>query len=463
MPSRPELVPTPMERVAVVAPTSRWRRVLVEVADRGLFEPDREPAVAAGPATELAERLIATDGSTAPMLSMSPIDLDAAVRDGQLDLVAGEASLERCSGAAREVGRCRILPGWVPRNGLVVLRDAVAPLGGSVAPLPGRRGLEPPTAHLDGRAAAAFRPLVTTYATVPYRDIDPTAFATVAYLVMFGMMFGDVAHGLAIVLVGMIGLTSNRRTDDLLRRAAPFLIGAGAMAMVFGLLYGEAFGPTGLVPTLWLRPLDEPEVLLVMGLVVGGVLLALTFGLAIVDRWREGGVRFALYAPSGIAGAVLLAGTSLAVVGVATDRSTWWLRSGLVLLAAGTLLVFVGLLGAGDGGAPQAVVELFDTLLRLGSNLVSFTRLAAFGLTHAVMTEVVWDGSVALWGRGVAGAVGAIVLFVAGNAAAFALGALVAAIQALRLEYYELFSRLFLTSGRPFDPWHVPVRREESP
>jgi V/A-type H+-transporting ATPase subunit I len=54
------------------------------------------------------------------------------------------------------------------------------------------------------------------------------------------------------------------------------------------------------------------------------------------------------------------------------------------------------------------------------------------------------------------------VLFVIGNVAAFALGALVAGIQALRLEYYELFSRLFSTSGRPFTPWHVAVRRTES-
>ena len=51
----------------------------------------------------------------------------------------------------------------------------------------------------------------------------------------------------------------------------------------------------------------------------------------------------------------------------------------------------------------------------------------------------------------------AITLFVAGNVAAFALGALVAAIQALRLEYYELFSRLFAGSGEPFTPWHVPA------
>ena len=43
-----------------------------------------------------------------------------------------------------------------------------------------------------------------------------------------------------------------------------------------------------------------------------------------------------------------------------------------------------------------------------------------------------------------------------------ALGALVGAIQALRLEYYELFSRVFSSEGRPFTPWHVPLVRDDA-
>ena len=43
--------------------------------------------------------------------------------------------------------------------------------------------------------------------------------------------------------------------------------------------------------------------------------------------------------------------------------------------------------------------------------------------------------------------VAAVVVFVVGNAVAFALEALVAGVQALRLEYYELFSRVFAGRG----------------
>ena len=70
---------------------------------------------------------------------------------------------------------------------------------------------------------------------------------------------------------------------------------------------------------------------------------------------------------------------------------------------------------------------------------------------------LVWEGTKALWHRGGLAALAAVVVFAAGTALAFSLEALVVAIQALRLEYYELFSRVFVSQGRPFRPWHVPT------
>jgi V/A-type H+/Na+-transporting ATPase subunit I len=102
-------------------------------------------------------------------------------------------------------------------------------------------------------------------------------------------------------------------------------------------------------------------------------------------------------------------------------------------------------------------VELFDSVIRLGTNLVSFARLAAFGLTHAALGAIVWAGTTTLWAEGGLAALGAIVLFVVGNAVSFTLEAVVAGVQALRLEYYELFSRVFQDEGRRFRPWHLPT------
>jgi len=55
-----------------------------------------------------------------------------------------------------------------------------------------------------------------------------------------------------------------------------------------------------------------------------------------------------------------------------------------------------------------------------------------------------------------------VLLFLVGTAVALALEGLVATIQALRLEYYELFSRIFAEEGRPFTPFALPVQSMES-
>lgn len=457
-----QLVSVPMARVGVVAPNQRLRRVLVETADAGLFEPDRANA---GSPISSPNRPTQDKSETEPRLADQLRPAEELEAEGRYDLIRGEEELDRIASQALLTDRCAVVTGWLPHQDLEQLRERIRRLGGAVAELPARRGLVAPTAHVDRRAAGALRPLVSTYATVPYSNLDPTLFAAIAYMLMFGMMFGDVAHGLALVGSGVAAIRSQKPILRRVRPVAPFLLGAGFASVVFGFLYGEAFGPTGLVPTLWLEPLDEPETLLLAGLLGGTCLIAVTFVLGSINRWREGGPAVALYAASGIGGSLLFTGAA-AFAGGLVGSLPWLWQAGVVVALLGVALSFVGLVseaGTGPSAIAQATVEMFDTVLRLGSNVVSFTRLAAFGLTHAVITGVVWDGSASLWDRpSLLSRAAAVLLFVFGNTAAFTLGAMVGAIQALRLEYYEMFSRVFSTEGRPFEPWHLPVERSES-
>ena len=75
---------------------------------------------------------------------------------------------------------------------------------------------------------------------------------------------------------------------------------------------------------------------------------------------------------------------------------------------------------------------------------------------------MVWKATVGSAHHGIAGIALAVVVFAIGNAVTFSLEALIAAIQALRLEYYELFSRVFVAEGEPFRPWQLPVERDAS-
>ena len=459
------LVPARMERIAVVSPVSRVRSVLVAVAAEGSVEPEHLENNPPGPAGSALQRIQQrTRGRTlSPVVGAEAADVTSLVGSGDLDRLAGEAELEQVRSSMLEEGAVAALAGWSPADALDDLAARLAPLGASVVRLRRPPGVNPPTSLRGRGATGAFQPLVNTYGTVPYADVNPSVLAGLAYVVMFGMMFGDVGQGALLLGLGIAVWRSRPDRVGRLTRfrwAAPFVIGAALASIAFGFAYGEAFGPTGLVPTLWLRPLDNATTLLAVSVGVGFALLACSYILGSINRFREGGPIRSLVALSGLAGGSLYFG--LALVGVGWyDHSSAVALAGAALALVGLALGFVGLFaeaGGRPGGALQAGIELFDSLIRLGTNTVSFARLAAFGLTHAALGALVWEGTVNLWRiGGVLGVVTVIMVFVSGNAIAFSLEALVAGIQALRLEYYEMFSRVFTSEGREFHPWKVSV------
>ena len=86
------------------------------------------------------------------------------------------------------------------------------------------------------------------------------------------------------------------------------------------------------------------------------------------------------------------------------------------------------------------------TISRPDKNTVSFLRVGAFVLVHAGMMTVVFvlaqtAPAVAYWP-----------VVVLGNVFVMVLEALLVAIQVLRLEYYEMFSRFYSGEGRPYEP-----------
>lgn len=423
------VTPARMRRVAIVAPQDALPAVLAQVADTGLVEIGYASGEPPAGAPQLAQ---------------------AGPGQAQLSVYAA-AALRRAGAGA--------LAGWMPARDVPALSTRLAGCGGAVVPLANPPGADPPTLLTGRPLRRKLAPLVQTYGTVPYSDLDPSWLAWGSYVLMFGMMFGDTGEGVALLLAAL-ALRAGRPTwARRFRQAWPFVAGAGVASTGFGLLYGECFGPTGLVPAIWLDPLSHPVGLLFTAAGVGAMLIAGAYLLGVVNRWREGGWQAALYAPSGIAGSCLFGGVAL-VAGGRYAASGALLVSGGVLAVAGLALAWIGFVAAAGGGGAglvQAAVELFDLVIRLGSNVVSFTRLAAFSLTHAALGMLVWEGTRGLWHRGGVLAGLAVIVFVAGTALAFGMEALVAAIQALRLEYYELFSRVFVTQGRPFRPWHLPL------
>jgi V/A-type H+-transporting ATPase subunit I len=456
-----------MSRVAIVAATSQLRRVLVEVADAGVVQVETGDEVAPPGSVEESNLLRSRYDTTVPGAKTHPVatlaleapELSSLTRPDESGMLLGEVELERVMTASRGDGGVTALAGWCPTPAIRALAARLAPLGGAVVELPFPPGSEPPTLVEASGATRAFQPLVDTYSILPYADLDPASVAGLAYVVMFGMMFGDVGHGALLVIAGILLARRRPRAFARFHSFAPFVMGAGIASCIFGLAFGEMFGPTHVVPTLWIAPLNHATTLLAVAVAAGAGLLTIAYVLGTVNRFREGGAGRALLAVSGFAGTLLYLG--LAVVGLGWYRHA---RGALIIGAAlallGLGLAFAGLFKASEGrfgGVLQAGIETFDSLIRIGTNTMSFARLAAFGLTHAALCGLIWSATTALEHRGLPGVIAGVAVFLVGNTVAFALEGLVAGIQALRLEYYELFSRILVNEGHQFRPWHVPI------
>ena len=86
-------------------------------------------------------------------------------------------------------------------------------------------------------------------------------------------------------------------------------------------------------------------------------------------------------------------------------------------------------------------------LLGYFSNTLSFVRVGAFAISHAVMMEVVlmlsgYESGSPNW-----------LVVILGNIFVCCLEGLIVGIQVLRLDYYELFSRFYKGSGKEFIPY----------
>ncbi|MDW6057136.1 V-type ATPase 116kDa subunit family protein [Streptomyces sp. FXJ1.4098] len=457
-----------MRRVAIVAPRAALRDVLVKVAEAGCIEIEAAgrqsvgggldaPQTAPGSAARRLRASRAEPGSA--VLSAVPPDLDALERAGRTDLLAGEAQLEERLGSAVRHGAAAALAGWCPAAAVPATAERLAEVGGALVPLRTPRGVDPPTL-LGGTGAVrrSFAGLVRTYGTVPYADLDPSVPAGIVYVVMFGVMFGDAGHGALLLLAGLSLWLGRPRRAEPLRGLWPFVAGAGVTSTLAGVAYGEFFGPTGVLPVLWLNPLHDPLRLLAAAVGLGAVLLAVAYGAGIANRWREGGPSGALYALSGVAGAMLY-------LGLAAMGGALWLGDVGVLFAAPRSRARASSWRAravrrdrwrsGRGRPGRCPALRRSAAHRVERHLLRAARGVRAHARRAGCDRVAGHHGARAHG-GVA-LVAAVALFVVGNALAFALEALVAGVQALRLEFYELFSRVFDPQGRPFRPWRLPV------
>ena len=310
-----------------------------------------------------------------------------------------------------------------------------------------------------------FRPfelITSAYGMPSYRTIDPTPILGVSFLLIFGMMFGDVGHGLVLALLGLLLGWKGRRNTQ--RSAGLLVFYAGISSMVFGFLFGSFFGIEHWLPTLWVKPMESINQLFTTTLYFGIGMIFLSIAVNMINGWKQRDFLGMLFDKAGLLAAIVYWCSIVIVTRLILSRSggevhvlifillivsvvLLFLKEPIVQLLRGRRKLFPEGMATGIMGG---IVEILEIFLGFLANTVSFIRVAAFVLAHAGLFMAVFALSEAV--QGVAGGVLSVFILIVGNMLIILLEGLIVSIQAVRLEFYEFFSRFFQQSEAGYRP-----------
>ena len=331
-----------------------------------------------------------------------------------------------------------------------------------------------------GKFVSAFQRMIFSYGSPLYGTIDPTPFVALFFTILFGIMFGDAGQGLVFLVLGILMARKVVKLGGW-NQFAPIFIGIGAASMAMGLLTGEFFANesilepferfvTGLFGSprnqiLPMMPQSNPESIKRMfmffgfSIAVGFVINSTGIIINVANNFLRRKWGKALFGKSGLAGAIFFWYVVVLAIRIAAFHHSPaladWIVIGVALFFSAFGEPFIRLV---EGERPvienglfamviEAVVELLETIITYLSNSISFLRVGAFALAHAVL------GFIILTMSEMVGGAGGIAVTILGNAIVVVLEGMIVAIQAIRLQYYEFFSKFFNETGREFMPY----------
>lgn len=312
---------------------------------------------------------------------------------------------------------------------------------------------QPPTKLKNNKFVRPFEYMVNMYGAPSYDEIDPTPFFAITYMLLYGLMFGDLGQGLVFLGLGFWLSKKNETFGAILKRI-------GISASIFGLMYGSFFGREDLIPTLLIKPFDNIMTVLIASVAFGVTLMVISYIIGIYNKVHlQKNIEEGIFGKEGLAGLMMMSSfiiIVLAIVNVGPVPK----NIGLILLIISiVMMVFKQPIARKLEGNNrlydqakgdyylEGSFSVIEALLSVFSNLVSFTRVGAFAINH-VGLYMAFEVMAKLVGGGIKG----FILLVIGNIFIIGLEGMIVGIQGLRLEFYEMFSKYYEGNGHLFRP-----------
>ena len=299
-----------------------------------------------------------------------------------------------------------------------------------------------------------FASITQMYALPKYNEIDPTAILSIFYWIFFGMMVADFAYGLILFILSGLALMIGK-FDENKRKFLKFFFALSFSTMIWGLLYGSAFGDLIKLPTQVLDSSKDFMSIFILSIIFGAIHLVIALGIKAYILIKNGHFMDVIY-----------------------DVFLWYLTltSLIILLLAGrfglsefTKNIFIacaviGMLGIVVFGARDAktlvgrigggLYSLYGITSYIG-DFVSYLRLMALGLAGGFIASAINIIVKMLVSKGILGIILGVIVFALGQSFNIFLSFLSSYVHTSRLTYVEFFSKFYEGGGKAFKKFRV--------
>jgi len=298
----------------------------------------------------------------------------------------------------------------------------------------------------NAKLVEPFEVITELYSLPDPRGIDPNIFMAPFYFVFFGMMLSDAGYGIITSLLCGYALYKFKLAGTA-KKFITMLFLCGISTVIWGAIFGGWFGDLIKVKPLWLNPLEDPMSVLILSFAMGIIQIYTGIILSAYKNIRVGHVADAIM-----------------------DQGLWLvLLTGLLmfvkpeLATVGKYMAIVGAVGLilTQGRSQKSIIKKFTSgvlslynITSYLSDMLSYSRLLALGLTTGVIATVINTMAKILGGKIIGYIVMALIL-IGGHVFNLAINVLGAYVHSSRLQYIEFFGKFYDSGGKAFEPLRV--------